>query len=225
MSAANQAKSSLVSVTKLDTNEARFVKPVLIQYNLAKDGKQQLMKWEAVLAHDSVAVILYNKSNGKLVFVKQFRPAVMMSSIYNYKNEKREKPFRCDGYTLELCAGIVDKEGKNVHEIAREEILEEVGYDVDAKDIRMITSYRVHQGINGAMQYLFFAEVEDSKRVSKGGGIHGESIEVVELSIDECKEKVVNCMDDDAICSRSGSLLFAINWVIYEYLPKQNKSQ
>ena len=50
---ANQAKSSLVSVTKLDTNEARFVKPVLIQYNLARDGKQELMKWEAVLAHVS----------------------------------------------------------------------------------------------------------------------------------------------------------------------------
>lgn len=220
---ANQAKSSLVSVTKLDTNEARFVKPVLIQYNLARDGKQQLMKWEAVLAHDSVAIILYNKSNDKLVFVKQFRPAVMMSSLYNYKNEKREKPYRSDGYTLELCAGIIDKEGLNTHQIAKEEILEEVGYDLDPNDIRMITSYRVHQGINGAMQYLFFAEVEDSKRVNKGGGIHGESIEVVELSIDECKKKVVYCHDDEAICSRSGSLLFAINWVIHEYLPTKKE--
>ena len=73
------------------------------------------------------------------------------------------------------------------------------------------------------MQYLFFAELDESKRVSKGGGIHGESIEVVELSIDECKEKVINCMDDDAICSRSGSLLFAISWVIHEYLPKLAK--
>ena len=97
------------------------------------------------ILQDSVAVILYNKTTDKLVFVKQFRPAVMMSSIYNYKNEKREKPFRTDGYTLELCAGIIDKEGLNVHQIAKEEILEEVGFDVDANDIRMITSYRVHQ--------------------------------------------------------------------------------
>ena len=73
------------------------------------------------------------------------------------------------------------------------------------------------------MQYLFFAELEESKRVSQGGGIHGESIEVIELSIEDCKEKVLFCMDDDAICSRSGSLLYAINWVIHHYLPKQNK--
>ena len=73
------------------------------------------------------------------------------------------------------------------------------------------------------MQYLFFAELEESKRVSQGGGIHGESIQVIELSVDECKEKVLYCMDHEAICSRSGSLLFAINWVIYNYLPKLNK--
>ena len=69
----------------------------------------------------------------------------MMSSIYNYKMEKREKPLRSDGYTLELCAGIVDKD-KDLNQIAKEEILEEVGFDIDAKDVQMITSYRVHQG-------------------------------------------------------------------------------
>lgn len=90
----NKVKSTLVSVSKLDTNKARFVKPVLIEYNL--DG-QRTMKWEAVLAHDSVAIILYNKTTDKLMFVKQFRPAVMMSSIYNEKMEKRDKPYRSDG--------------------------------------------------------------------------------------------------------------------------------
>lgn len=217
----HKVKSTLVSVTRMNPEDAHYVKPVLIEYNL--DGKG-VRKWEGVMAHDSVATILYRTDTKKLVFVKQFRPAVKMSSIYNYRLEKREKPFRSDGYTIELCAGIIDKEGKNIYEIAKEEILEEVGFDIDStKDIQLITSYRVHQGINGAMQYLFFAELDESKRVSQGGGIHGESIEVIELTIDECKEKILNCTDDEAICSRSGSLLFAINWVLHTYLPKVNK--
>lgn len=90
-------KSSLVSIRKLDTDEARYVKPVLIEYNL--DGKC-LRKWEGFLAHDSVAIILFNKTTNKLVFVKQFRPAVMMSSIYDNNGEKRKKPLKSDGYTL-----------------------------------------------------------------------------------------------------------------------------
>ena len=95
-----KVKSTLVSLSKLDTKEARFVKPVLIEYNL--DG-EKILKWEAILAHDSVAVILYNKTTNKLVFVKQFRPAVMMSSIYSSTGEKREKPLKSDGYTLVRC--------------------------------------------------------------------------------------------------------------------------
>ena len=43
---ANKIKSTLVSVTKLNTDEANFVKPVQIEYEL--DGKQK-MKWEAIL--------------------------------------------------------------------------------------------------------------------------------------------------------------------------------
>lgn len=93
----HKVKSTLVSVSKLNTDEARFVKPVRIEYNL--DGKG-VRTWEAVVAHDSVAIILYRKDTKKLVFVKQFRPAVMMSSIYNHRLEKREKPYRSDGYTL-----------------------------------------------------------------------------------------------------------------------------
>lgn len=45
------------------------------------------------------------------------------------------------GITLEMCAGIVDK-NKSLHAIAKEEVLEECGYDVPIKDLQKITSYR-----------------------------------------------------------------------------------
>ena len=45
------------------------------------------------------------------------------------------------GMTLELCAGIVDKD-KDVAEIAQGEILEETGYKVPKENIQKVTSFR-----------------------------------------------------------------------------------
>lgn len=46
------------------------------------------------------------------------------------------------GVTYELCAGLVDKPDLSLEEIARQEVLEECGYDVPASKLRRITSYR-----------------------------------------------------------------------------------
>lgn len=45
------------------------------------------------------------------------------------------------GITLELCAGIVDK-NKSLSEIAAEEILEECGYKVDHEKLERIIQFR-----------------------------------------------------------------------------------
>lgn len=46
------------------------------------------------------------------------------------------------GVTYELCAGLVDKPNLTLEEIARQEVLEECGYDVPASKLKRITSYR-----------------------------------------------------------------------------------
>lgn len=46
------------------------------------------------------------------------------------------------GVTYELCAGLVDKPNLTLEEIARQEVLEECGYDVPVTKLRKITSYR-----------------------------------------------------------------------------------
>jgi UDP-sugar diphosphatase len=46
------------------------------------------------------------------------------------------------GFTLELCAGIVDKD-KSLEEIACEEVQEECGYSVKAVDLQKIVQYRL----------------------------------------------------------------------------------
>lgn len=43
--------------------------------------------------------------------------------------------------TIELCAGIIDKD-KPVEEIAREEVLEECGYDVPLANLKKVKVYR-----------------------------------------------------------------------------------
>lgn len=59
----------------------------------------------------------------------------------------------------------------------------------------------------------------DQQRVSKGGGIGDESIEVIELSPDEAAE-LMWTRDEDALESRPASMLFALSWFVYEYSPK-----
>lgn len=45
------------------------------------------------------------------------------------------------GYTLELCAGIVDK-NKSLAEVAQEEVVEECGYSIPLSKMERVTSYR-----------------------------------------------------------------------------------
>lgn len=45
------------------------------------------------------------------------------------------------GIALEMCAGIVDKD-LPIENIAKEEVLEECGYDVPLSSLERITSYR-----------------------------------------------------------------------------------
>lgn len=53
-----------------------------------------------------------------------------------------QRPPASMGVTYELCAGLVDKPDLSLEEIARQEVLEECGYDVPASRLKRITSYR-----------------------------------------------------------------------------------
>jgi len=148
--------------------------------------------WDIAQVHDSVAILLYHTTREAFVLVKQFRPPVYL------KNE--------DGYTMELCAGIVDKDKSLVH-IAKEEIHEECGYDVDLTDIKKITSFYTAVGFAGARQTLYYAEVNDHLKVHEGGGIENEAIEVVYLPKEEAKEFIF-----DEAKAKTPGLMFAFMW-------------
>jgi UDP-sugar diphosphatase len=167
---------------------AKFISTSFATYE--QEGIQK--SWEIVEAHDSVSILLYHKEKRSFVLVKQFRPAVYLNND--------------NGMTIELCAGIVDKE-LSLAEIVKEEVEEECGYDIPLSNIEKITSFHTSVGFAGSKQTLYFSEVDESMKVSEGGGVDHEQIEVVYLPIDEAKKLLY----DESIAKTPG-LMFAFMW-------------
>ena len=168
----------------------KFIEARLVTYKQNSIPKS----WEVVHAHDSVAILIYHKEHNSFVLVKQFRPAVYMGNG--------------NGLTVELCAGIVDKDLSLV-EIASEEITEECGYLVPIKNIERITEVNSAVGFAGSKQTLFYTEIDESMRVNQGGGVDTELIEVVEIPTNRVREFIY----DETIAKTTG-LLFALMWWI-----------
>ncbi|XP_035380346.1 uridine diphosphate glucose pyrophosphatase NUDT14 [Electrophorus electricus] len=128
-----------------------------------------------------------------------------------------EQPPASAGVTFELCAGLVDKPHLSLEEIARQEVLEECGYDVPVARLRRITSYRSGVGVTGAKQTMFYAEVSDEDRVSEGGGKpqEGELIEVVKVPLHEA----MTFAYDESIPKTMG-VIFSFIWFHSSMSPK-----
>ncbi len=152
----------------------------------------QKRSWDLAQVHDSVAILIYHKGQDAFVIVKQFRPPVYL------KNQ--------DGFTFELCAGIVDKK-MPLTKIAQEEVEEETGYAVNVERMEKITSFYTAVGFAGAKQELYYVVVDEDDKVHEGGGIEVEAIEVVYLPIDEAKAFIY----DEKMVKTPG-MMFAMTW-------------
>jgi UDP-sugar diphosphatase len=182
------------NVKIVECKHSEYVKPKRMEYlqnNLLKT-------WDLVEVHDSVAILLYHEERQALIVVRQFRPPVFL------KNQ--------NGYTYELCAGIVDKD-KTLAEIAHEEILEECGFLVPLEQIERVTSFYTAVGFAGSVQTLYYACVDESMRVSEGGGVGVESIEVIEIPVDESKAFIM-----DETKAKTPGLMFGFGWFLENHL-------
>jgi len=164
--------SKITSIKKLQN--PNFIKPIEIHYrhnNIAR-------KWEAVLSHDSVAILLYHTQKDAFVLVKQLRVTVL--------NKNKD-----NGYMYELCAGIVDK-ACSLEQIAKEEVLEECGYDVPVENLEKINAFYTSVGISGTHQTLYYAQIDESMKRDEGGGLEEEEIEVIYIPLREVKSFMFN---------------------------------
>jgi len=185
-------------MTKIDSvselKNPSFIKPILINYSL--NGVKR--KWEAVISHDSVSILLYHTEKKAFVIVKQLRAPVLNAT-------------KSDGMTYELCAGIVDKKMSNI-QIAKEEVLEECGYDVPLKNIKKVTSFFTSVGISGAKQTFYYAACNESMKVTDGGGLEEEDIEVIYISLDEAKKFMF-----DESYQKTPGLMLGFYWFFENY--------
>lgn len=182
-------KLTLENFTQIPLENPSFVKPVRLNYCLNGTNKT----WEAVQSHDSVAILLYHSAKDAFLLVKQFR-----APVYMHHNKYK--------FTYELCAGIVDKDTSLV-QIAKEEIDEECGYDVNINSIEKITSFFTNVGVSGSKQHLFFAIIDESMKIGEGGGINDEYIEKEFVSIKDSKSFIY-----DESKAKTPGLMFAFYW-------------
>lgn len=151
--------------------------------------------WDITNTHDNVAILLYEKEKDGFIFVRQFRVSVFL------KNPNH-------GYMYELCAGICDKD-ISLDEISRQEILEECGYYISLENLHFINQFYSSVGINGSRQYLFYAEVCERDRKSKGGGNKDEN-EYIDIIF--VPRNLINEFLQDCKCPTTQSLVYAISW-------------
>ncbi len=179
-------------ITPLDN--PNFVQPVRLHYS----QNDILKSWEAVKAHDSVSILLYHTQKEAFLLVKQFR-----APVYMHHDEYK--------YTYELCAGIIDKD-TSLLQIAKEEIDEECGFNVELENIEKITSFFTNVGVSGSKQYLYFTNIDDSIKIHNGGGINDEQIQTYYLPLKEAKEFIY-----DESKAKTPGLMFAFYWFFEKY--------
>lgn len=140
---------------------------------------------------DSVAVMLYDEEKNSVILVKQLRyPAYVNNG---------------PGWILEAVAGAID-ERRDVVSVARAELLEEAGYEVD--DLKFISSFYVSPGGTSERIHLYLGTVH--RKIGTGGGLadEHEDIKVVEIPL----EQEVKMMETGGICD--AKTIIALQWLM-----------
>ncbi len=142
------------------------------------DGEFHTLQKEVYFRPDTVAVLLVDIKNKKLLLTKQFRLPTFLNG-----NDT--------GYLLEACAGIIDA-NETPEQTAYREAEEETGYRIENLT-KIGAGYTSPASITEYM-HLFTAEYTSRADHPKYGGLkeEDESIELIELDFDEARNKLLN---------------------------------
>lgn len=182
-------KFTLLNLSK--TEQSKFIQPHTIHYLLDNEP----YSWDMYRSFDSVATLLYLQDSHSLLLLKHLRPCAFV------RNQ--------EGIIYELCAGLADKEGKSLEQIAREEILEECGYDIPLQNLQKINAFFSNIGLSTSKQTLFFATICQEEKISEGGGERDENFELFELP---CSE-IINFLKDETK-EKTSSLAYMLEWFL-----------
>jgi UDP-sugar diphosphatase len=168
---------------------------------LAFEYKGKARVWDVCLCHDAVCVLVLHRDRKALLLVQQLRPPV----LYRLMQQGALNP---TGETHELCAGILDK-GKSLVQTAKEEVLEELGFDAPLEGFERVCAYRSAVGVLGYETTMFYTEVDNTMKVSEGGGVDSEDIQIVCIPIQQVEQYAW----DEAVPKPAG-LILALMWFL-----------
>ena len=139
---------------------------------------------------NTVAVLLYDEEKDSVILIKQFR----YSAYVNHG----------PGWILEIVAGIID-EGRDAVSVARSELMEEAGYEVD--DLEFISRFYVSPGGTSERIDLYLGLAH--RRIGFGGGkpSEGEDIQVLEMPFKDAMKMV----ETGEICD--AKTIIALQWL------------
>lgn len=133
---------------------------------------------------DAACVLVLNTDSNRVILTRQFRYGAAPKTEENL---------------VEVVAGKVD-EGEDPLTTAIRETQEEIGYRVKENNITFMVTCFSSPAYSSERYHIYFATVTDSDRMSKGGGLETEyeSIELVELRLEDFKEKILTGQFSDA---------------------------
>jgi GDP-mannose pyrophosphatase NudK len=140
-----------------------------------RDGSWEVQSREAYDRGNGATILLYDPAQRTVVLTQQFR-------LPTYVNGNGS------GMLIEACAGLLDADDPETC-IARE-AFEETGYEI--RNARKVMQAYMSPGSVTEILYFFVAEYSRAQRVTEGGGVEEEDIEVLELSFDEALRRVAS---------------------------------
>lgn len=185
----------LLSTSPLTSSS--FIQPERMRYKL----EESEYYWDFYRAFDSVGILLFLEEEKSLLLLRHFRPCAFL------REGKAE--------SYELCAGLVDKEGKSLEQIAQEEILEECGYQIPADRLTPIHAFFSNIGLSPAKQTLFFATIHKEEKIAQGGGERDENFEPFLLKTSEILDFLKN-----PNIPKTTSLAYMLQWFYIEKMEK-----
>lgn len=151
------------------------VEEARLRYEMFNGEMSDLIRRISLERGDSVAVIMFNLTTNKLIFVNQFR----------YPTYKKNQ-----GWLIEAIAGIVEPD-ETPEVTARREVQEEIGLNISR--LEHISSFYPSPGGSSERIHLFYTEVSgENAKYKKTGGLlsEGEDIKAEELSLDDALNKI-----------------------------------
>lgn len=136
---------------------------------------------------DAVAVMLLDLDTKSVVLVNQFKVPSLIG-------RRRDDPKTTDGWITEATAGMIDPNETPEEAIIRE-TQEETGYRIS--NPKLISKFFSSPGGTSERIFLYFAEVRETDKIGKGGGLDGEDITVMQMPLNELFERLAKRSIED----------------------------